>query len=56
MHTASPPITEGRSCSLIDKATALGNPDKIVDLGAKQVYIYKDMKVIFMDERVSDVE
>jgi hypothetical protein len=24
---------------------SLGNPDKIVDLGAKQVYIYKDMKV-----------
>jgi hypothetical protein len=23
---------------------ALGNPDKIVDLGSKQVYIYKDMK------------
>jgi hypothetical protein len=35
---------------------ALGNPDKIVDLGAKQVYIYKDMKVIFMDGKVSDVQ
>jgi hypothetical protein len=23
---------------------SLGNPDKIIDLGAKQVYIYKDMK------------
>jgi hypothetical protein len=30
--------------------------DKIVDLGARQVYIYKDMKVIFMDEKVSDVQ
>src|SRR5271163_3748952 len=28
---------------------SLGNPDKIVDLGTKQVFIYKDMKVIFID-------
>lgn len=26
----------------------LSNPDKIVDSGAKQIYIYKDMKVIFL--------
>jgi hypothetical protein len=36
--------------------TTLGNPDKIVDLGAKQVYIYKDMKIIFMDAKVTDVQ
>jgi hypothetical protein len=35
---------------------SLGNPDKIVDLGAKQVFIYKDMKVIFIDGKVSDVQ
>ena len=35
---------------------SLGNPDKIVDLGSKQVFIYKDMKVIFMDGKVSDVQ
>ena len=34
----------------------LGNPDKIVDLGAKQVYIYKDMKVVFQNSQVSDVQ
>ena len=34
----------------------IGNPDKIVDLGAKQVYIYKDMKIVFMDSKVSDVQ
>ena len=28
---------------------SLGNPDKIVDLGAKQIFIYKDMKVILID-------
>jgi hypothetical protein len=35
---------------------SLGNPDKIVDLGAKQVFIYKDMKIVFVDGKVSDVQ
>jgi hypothetical protein len=35
---------------------SLGNPDKIVDLGAKQVFIYRDMKVILIDGKVSDVQ
>jgi hypothetical protein len=35
---------------------ALGKPDKIVNLGAKQLYIYKDLKVTFMNGKVSDVE
>ena len=34
----------------------LGNPDKLVDLGTKQVFIYKDMKVILVDGKVSDVQ
>jgi hypothetical protein len=34
----------------------LGNPDKIVNLGAKQLYIYKDMKVTFLNGKVSDVQ
>ncbi len=35
---------------------SLGNPDKIVDLGPKQVYIYKDTKVVFLNSQVSDVQ
>ena len=35
---------------------SLGNPDKIVDLGSKQVYIYKDIKVVFLNSQVSDVQ
>jgi outer membrane protein assembly factor BamE (lipoprotein component of BamABCDE complex) len=31
---------------------SLGNPDKIVDLGAKQVFIYKDIKIVFIDDKV----
>ena len=35
---------------------SLGNPDKIVDIGAKQIYVYKDMKVVFLNSQVSDVQ
>jgi len=37
------------------KAT-LGNPDKIVDLGVKQLFIYKDMKIVLVDGKVSDIQ
>jgi hypothetical protein len=36
--------------------TALGNPDKIVNLGSKMIYVYKDLKVTFIDGKVSDVQ
>ena len=39
-----------------DVKKTLGNPDKIVDLGPKQVYVYKDMKVVFLNGQVSDVQ
>jgi len=35
---------------------ALGSPDKIVNLGAKQIYVYKDLKVTFLNGKVSDVQ
>jgi hypothetical protein len=35
---------------------ALGTPDKIVNLGPKQIYLYKDLKVTFLNGRVSDVQ
>jgi hypothetical protein len=47
-------ISVGQS---IDSVTAaLGSPVRIVDLGAKKIYSYKDMKVIFMNGKVSDVQ
>ena len=36
--------------------TAVGAPDKIIKLGAKEIYVYKDMKVVFVDGKVSDVQ
>ncbi|MFZ3214834.1 MAG: hypothetical protein WA192_02135 [Candidatus Acidiferrales bacterium] len=34
----------------------LGQPQKIVNLGSKQMYFYPDMKVIFTNGKVSDVQ
>lgn len=35
---------------------ALGQPTKIVNLGPKQIYVYKDLKVTFFNGRVVDVQ
>jgi hypothetical protein len=34
-----------------DVKAALGNPAKIIDLGAKRVFVYPDMKTVFNDDR-----
>jgi len=34
----------------------LGRPEKIVELGPKKIYIYKDMKIVFTDGKVADVQ
>jgi hypothetical protein len=40
-----------------DQVTAaVGQPDKIITLGAKKIYVYKDMKIIFVGGKVSDVQ
>jgi len=41
----------------IDQVTAaLGNPVTVIDLGAKKIYKYKDMKITFRAGKVTDVE
>jgi hypothetical protein len=35
---------------------SFGNPEKIVKLGAKEIYYYKDLKVIFVNGKVADVQ
>ncbi len=35
---------------------AIGQPDKVVKLGAKQIYVYKDMRIVFVNGKVSDVQ
>jgi hypothetical protein len=36
--------------------TILGAPDKVIDLGSKKMYVYKDIKVVFTDGKVADVQ
>ena len=35
---------------------AMGKPDKKVSLGPKQIYVYKDLKVTFLNGKVFDVQ
>lgn len=35
---------------------AMGKPEKIVNMGVKQIYLYKDLKVTFVKGKVSDVQ
>ena len=34
----------------------LGQPERIANLGSKQIYVYKDLKVTFVNGKVSDVQ
>lgn len=36
--------------------SVLGKPEKIFNVGAKQIYTYKDVKVTFLNGKVSDVQ
>jgi hypothetical protein len=36
--------------------TAMGKPTKMVNLGPKQIYLYKDLKVTFLNGKVVDVQ
>jgi hypothetical protein len=39
-----------------DVEQILGPPRNTVDLGAKRIYVYKDLKITFLRDRVSDVQ
>jgi hypothetical protein len=34
----------------------LGQPDKIAKIGSKEIYSYKDLKVTFVNGKVTDVQ
>jgi len=36
--------------------SAMGTPEKIVNLGPKQIFVYKDLKVTFLGGKVADVQ
>jgi hypothetical protein len=53
---AAEPASIEKGMTPDDVVAAMGQPEKKVTLGAKQIYYYKDMKVIFMNGKVSDVQ
>jgi len=57
---APPPPTTTTTIALgqtPDQVTAgMGAPTRIIDLGTKKIYVYKDMKITFKAGKVSDIE
>jgi hypothetical protein len=53
---AGPPPTIALGQTADQVTAAMGQPTRIVDLGAKKIYAYPDMKVTFMNGKVSDVQ
>jgi hypothetical protein len=53
---AAGPVTISLGQTMADVESMNGKPDKIVDLGAKKIYMYKDLKITFTDGKVSDVQ
>jgi hypothetical protein len=47
-------IKQGQSPEQV--VASFGQPERIIKLAAKQIYVYKDMKVVFVSGKVSDVE
>jgi len=50
------PVKIGLGQTTAQVVAGLGQPDKVVDLGSKKIYIYKDLKITFVDGKVSDVQ
>ncbi len=51
---AQPPASVQMGMTPDQVVGILGQPEKIVNLGAKQLYIYKDLKVTFLNGKVTD--
>lgn len=47
-------VTLGMSKADVQKS--LGAPNKVMDLGAKTIFVYSDVKVTFQNGKVADVQ
>jgi hypothetical protein len=54
--SSAPPPTLTLGLSVEDVKAIQGEPQKIVDLGPKKIYVYKDLKITFTDGKVSDIQ
>jgi hypothetical protein len=55
-QAAQPPPTIQLGQTVDDVVGMIGQPDKKIELGAKQIYVYKDIKVTFINGKVADVQ
>jgi hypothetical protein len=55
-NAESAPPTLSLGMGLNEVKSIQGEPEKIVDLGAKKIYVYKDLKITFIDGKVSDIQ
>ncbi|HET6763440.1 MAG TPA: hypothetical protein VFH27_07200 [Longimicrobiaceae bacterium] len=53
---ASAPASIGLGQTPAQVEAALGRPNSVINLGAKVIYVYASMKVIFQDGKVADVQ
>ena len=53
---AGPPPTISVGESSTEVLQAMGMPLQMVDLGKKKTYVYKNMKIVFVNDKVSDVQ
>jgi hypothetical protein len=53
---AAPTTTISLGLTIDQVVTALGQPDRVADLGARKIYFYKDLKITFTDGKVSDAQ
>ncbi len=52
----SQPVTISLGQSIDQVVASLGKPLQIADLESKKIYKYKDMKITFLNGKVSDVQ
>jgi hypothetical protein len=53
---AAPPPTISIGESSTEVLQAMGMPLQMIDLGKKKTYVYKDMKITFVNDKVSDMQ
>ena len=53
---AAPAKTVSLGQTTVEVEAAFGKPEKVINLGSKVTYIYKDVRVVFVDGKVSDVQ
>ena len=53
---AAPPAEIAVGQTVEQVTAAMGNPKQIVKVGTKQIYVYPDLKITFVNGKVSDVQ